>query len=130
MDIKSSRLEKLIQGVPNKVCHFVSFRARPMTFLHNVTDIYRFCNIHFPCAMTSSILCLILSNENAQIKKITWNGTQNILTFDWSCMILLIPYFGWSDYWSWKDILIKRNKFMYRFVTFELFKWPANQARS
>ena len=45
-------------------------------------------------------------------------------------MILLLPYFGWSDHLSWNDILIKRNKLMHRFVTIDLFKIPANQSGS
>ena len=45
-------------------------------------------------------------------------------------MILLVPYFWWSDQWSWNGLLVKRNKLIRRFVTFDLFKWPANQAGS
>ena len=43
-------------------------------------------------------------------------------------MIILIAYFGWSDQWSWHGVLVNRNKLIQRFVTFNLFKWPANQA--
>ena len=43
-------------------------------------------------------------------------------------MSILIPYIGWSDHWLRNNVLMKRNNLLYRFVTFDLFKRPENQA--
>ena len=45
-------------------------------------------------------------------------------------MSILIPYFGWFDHLSWNCILVKRNKWIYRCMTFYHYKQPPNQAGS
>ena len=91
------------------------FRAKPMKFLHNVTDISRLCNINFASVKTVHIFLFILSIKNAKIHIHKKNiATQNMLFI---CLyVILYGCQGIILWMNWKPYSLR----FFCYLSFEI----------
>ena len=93
------------------------------------------------CTVLIFTTFLMLSNENAQFKKMhkealktyrllvtfcidivqSHNGNKSQIHYNSFAILLWMIW-----HWSGNGILVKRNKLMNKFLTFDPFEWPAN----